>query len=67
MHDLNLTAMFADQIVLMQAGRIVASGGPAQVLKDTTLSSAYNCTIRANALPDADVPFILPQSARQTG
>lgn len=31
-HDLNLAARFADQIVLMNNGRVVASGAPAEVL-----------------------------------
>src|SRR5204863_7525953 len=31
-HDLNLAARFADQIVLMDQGRAVAAGGPAEVL-----------------------------------
>jgi iron complex transport system ATP-binding protein len=31
-HDLNLAARFADQIVLLSDGRVVASGTPAEVL-----------------------------------
>src|SRR5262245_50526634 len=31
-HDLNLAAHFADSILLMNAGRVVASGSPAEVL-----------------------------------
>ena len=67
MHDLNLTAMFADQVVLMQSGSIVSSGAPDQVLTDDTLSIAYNCLIRANVLPHSEIPFILPQSAGEFG
>jgi iron complex transport system ATP-binding protein len=37
-HDLNLAAAYADEIVLMSRGRIRASGGPAEVLRDDLLS-----------------------------
>ncbi len=67
MHDLNLTAMFADQVVLMQAGEIIARGAPNKVLTDDTLSQAYNCLIRTNTRPSAEVPFVLPQATHITG
>ncbi len=64
MHDLNLTAMFADQVVLMQSGRIAATGTPAEVLTDRTLSEVYGCTVPVNTTPPRGMPFLLPQ-ARQ--
>lgn len=65
MHDLNLTAMFADQVVLMQSGRIAATGTPAEVLTDRTLSEVYGCAVPVNTTPPHGIPFLLPQ-ARQT-
>jgi iron complex transport system ATP-binding protein len=64
MHDLNLTAMFADQVVLMQAGRIAAAGTPAEVLTDRTLAEVYGCPVPVNTTPPGGIPFLLPQ-ARQ--
>jgi iron complex transport system ATP-binding protein len=61
MHDLNLSAMFADQIVLLQDGRILAQGAPAQVLTDANLSRAYGCAVRVNAVP-AQGPWLVPQA-----
>lgn len=62
MHDLNLTAMFADRVVLMAAGRILAEGTPAAVMTDARLSAAYGCRLRVGATP-AQGPFVLPQAA----
>ncbi|MDE4133142.1 heme ABC transporter ATP-binding protein [Phaeobacter sp. QD34_3] len=64
MHDLNLTAMFADQVVLMQSGRVAAQGSPAEVLTDRTLAEVYGCPVPVNTTPPGDMPFLLPQ-ARQ--
>ncbi|SDW52824.1 heme ABC transporter ATP-binding protein [Roseicitreum antarcticum] len=62
MHDLNLTAMFADQVVLMLDGRVLAQGSVAQVLTDVHLSRAYGCGLRVSVLPPAGGAFILPQA-----
>jgi iron complex transport system ATP-binding protein len=63
MHDLNLTAMFADQIVMMKAGRIRARGAPKDVLTDETMEAVFGCRMRVSVAPGRDVPFVLPQSA----
>ncbi|MEX0284727.1 MAG: heme ABC transporter ATP-binding protein [Paracoccaceae bacterium] len=67
LHDLNLTAMFADHVVLMQKGRVFASGPCNDVLASDTLSDAYDCPVAVNAVPPRGVPFILPQSRLETG
>lgn len=66
MHDLNLTAMFADKIILLAEGRVVADGAPSDVLRDDTLSQAYGCALRVNVTPTANTPFLLPQAAMET-
>jgi len=63
MHDLNLTAMFADQVTLMDAGAIRASGTPDQVLTNERLSEAYHCQLQVNTLPPQGGAWILPQAA----
>ncbi|MGY6410142.1 MAG: heme ABC transporter ATP-binding protein [Alkalilacustris sp.] len=62
MHDLNLTAMFADAVALIHDGRILASGPPAQVLTDANLSHAYACPLRTNRTPAPGQVFVLPQA-----
>ncbi len=63
MHDLNLTAQFADSVAVMAEGRVVAQGRPDAVFDDTRLSGVYDCRLRLNAVPDGPVPFVLPQTA----
>lgn len=63
MHDLNLTALYADQVVLIHGGEIAGVGTPAQVLTSERLSRAYGCTLRVGVAPPQGMPYILPQSA----
>ncbi|WP_201155508.1 heme ABC transporter ATP-binding protein, partial [Rhodobaculum claviforme] len=62
MHDLNLTAMFADAVTLIHEGRVLAAGPPADVLTDGTLSHAYGCPLRTNRPPAPGQVFVLPQA-----
>jgi len=62
MHDLNLTAMFADEVAVVHAGQIIATGPPDAVLNDDTLHRAYGCRLRVGVAPHQGGTFILPQS-----
>lgn len=59
-HDLNLAAAWADDIVLLSAGRIHARGKPAEIFDNEILSEAYGCAIEVNRTPPAGVPYMLP-------
>jgi iron complex transport system ATP-binding protein len=63
LHDLNLTAMFADHVGVMHRGRLVAAGKPASVLTDRLIDTVFDCRLRVGALPASGIPFVLPQSA----
>jgi iron complex transport system ATP-binding protein len=60
LHDLNLAAAYADEIVLMSCGRVAASGSAVAVLRDDLLSEVYGCPVRINAAPADGRPFVLP-------
>lgn len=62
MHDLNLTAMFADNVHIMQEGKIAASGPPQKALNTKTLSDVFGCNLKVSATPPEGVVFVLPQS-----
>ena len=67
MHDLNLTAIYADHVVLMKDGAVLAHGTPAEVLTDATLSRAYDHPLRVNRPAPEGVPYLLPQACRAAG
>lgn len=62
-HDLNLAAMYADQIVAIKDGRIAGQGTPAQVLTDDLIAYVFDCPMRVGVVPAGPVPFVLPHSA----
>jgi iron complex transport system ATP-binding protein len=45
MHDLTLAAQYADRMVLLQAGRVVADGVPADVLTEEAIAANYGASI----------------------
>ena len=63
MHDLNLTAMFADHMVMMKGGRVARAGPPAEVMTDDAMEAVFGCRMRINGVPAAGVPFVLPHTA----
>ena len=63
LHDLNLTAMYADRIFVMHRGRLVATGSPQDVLSDELIEKVFDCGLRVGVLPVGNMPFVLPQSA----
>lgn len=59
LHDLNLAARFADNIVVMSKGEIYASGPPSSVLTQKTIKSVYGINARIS-IDDDGVPWIKP-------
>ncbi|AKB83825.1 Iron(III) dicitrate transport ATP-binding protein FecE [Methanosarcina barkeri 3] len=59
LHDLNLAARFADNIVVMNKGEIYASGSPSSVLTQKTIESVYGINARIS-IDDDGVPWIKP-------
>lgn len=63
MHDLNLTAMFADRVALIDRGQMSGQGSATEVLTEEMLSTAYGCIIRINTTPPKGSVFLLPHVA----
>jgi len=60
LHDINLAAMAADEIVAMRDGRVIARGSPAEIVTDDLIHALYGVRARVRAVPEG--PFLLPQS-----
>jgi iron complex transport system ATP-binding protein len=45
-HDLTLAGQFADLLALMDRGRLVATGSPADVLREDVLGEIYDASVR---------------------
>lgn len=58
LHDLNLAALWADRILLMHRGKLVASGTPWQVLEEETLRRWYQADIRVRPHPEQHTPQV---------
>jgi iron complex transport system ATP-binding protein len=62
MHDLTLAAQYADRVLLLDAGRLVADGAPADVLTEVALARHYGARVRVVTLDDGFA--VLPARAR---
>lgn len=57
-HDLNLAALWADRIVLLHGGRLVAQGTPQEVLNETTLQHWYQAELKVFSHPEHSAPQV---------
>jgi iron complex transport system ATP-binding protein len=58
LHDLNHAAMFCDRLIVMQRGRIVASGAPEEILTQDLLRDVFCVDARVETSPHHARPHI---------
>ncbi|WP_085034350.1 ABC transporter ATP-binding protein [Ensifer aridi] len=58
LHDLNHAAMFCDRLIVMQTGKIVASGVPEEVLTQDLLRDVFSVDARVETSPHHPRPHI---------
>lgn len=59
MHDLNLAAQYADRVMILNEGNIVADGHPWQVITERNIEQVYQCKTRVIAHPDLGYPMVI--------
>ena len=58
-HDVNLAARFADRLIMMNSGQIVADGEPAKVMTKVNLEVTYETMVRLLQIDDEIVPVVM--------
>ncbi|HBR7308741.1 TPA: heme ABC transporter ATP-binding protein [Klebsiella aerogenes] len=58
LHDLNLAALWADQILLLHQGQVVAQGTPHQVIQQDIISRWYGADVRLGQHPEKAIPQV---------
>jgi iron complex transport system ATP-binding protein len=60
LHDLNLSARYADHLVAMKDGRIVAEGPPHEVVTEETVRTVFGLESRVVTDPVSLTPLVVP-------
>src|SRR5437763_13421847 len=63
-HDVNLAAEFADRVILLKKGQVIATGAPRDVFKPELLSRVFDLEILIDAHPISGAPRITPIHTR---
>lgn len=58
LHDLNLAALYADRILLLHEGELVAAGTPQEVLQTDVLQRWYRADLEVIRHPESPVPQV---------
>lgn len=59
-HDINLTAEFADNVILLKSGQMIAYGPPHEVLTERLLGDVLQIKVLVDAHPLSGAPRITP-------
>jgi iron complex transport system ATP-binding protein len=62
-HHINVAARFADRLVLLAAGRVVADDRPARVLEPARLEAVFGWPVSVQRLPDGSVQIYAERKA----
>ena len=65
-HDLNLAARYATEIVLVYAGKIIAIGAPQEVLSDSVIREVFGVRTERAVGPTGEMMFLFHRHREQT-
>ncbi len=60
-HDVNLASRFADRLVFLGGGRVVAEGAPADVVRPEILRQVYGTSVAVRPADGLPAPFVFPE------
>ncbi|WP_053386277.1 ABC transporter ATP-binding protein [Leucobacter japonicus] len=61
LHELNLAARYADHLIAMRQGHIVAQGTPAEVVTEQTIREVFDLPSEIIADPQTGSPLVVPR------
>ena len=61
LHDLNLASAYADTLLMMEGGHLVAQGKPAAVMRDDLIVRVFGVRWPVGQVPERGQPFIIPR------
>jgi len=67
LHDLNLAAQYADRLLLLQRGQLLASGPPGDVLTAELIGRAFELPVHVMPHPSLPCPLVVAVPGAATG
>jgi iron complex transport system ATP-binding protein len=58
MHDLNLSSLYFDRLVLLSSGRIAADGSPVEVIRPDTIREVFGVSVLVARHPGLSIPWV---------
>lgn len=58
MHDLNLSSLYFDRLVLLSSGRIVADGPPDEVIQPDIIQEVFGVSVLVGQHPKRSIPWV---------
>lgn len=62
LHDIGLACRYADHLVLMRDGRVLAEGAPAAVVTPDSILAAFDLAARVIPDPETGTPLVIPRA-----
>ena len=67
LHDLNLSARYADYLFAMKNGALVAQGTPQEVVTEALIKEVFNLDCQIIRDPISNSPMVLPKGRYHSG
>jgi iron complex transport system ATP-binding protein len=61
LHDINLTARYADYIFAIKQGKLIREGSPSQIISEEFIESVFGLECKVIRDPVSNTPFIVPK------
>ncbi|WP_374163879.1 heme ABC transporter ATP-binding protein [Arcticibacter sp. MXS-1] len=60
LHDMNFAAQYADRVLMLKEGRVIAQGRPREVLNEENMYEAFGVAVQVFEHPAFAFPLVLP-------